>query len=101
MPNLRALVKRHSDDPFTLLGINTGDSETTFREDSEEFEVTWPCVFQGRGKSPVSDLYQVEAYPTMFLLDAEGRIRHKDLRGKALDEAVAKLLAEMKAKPGD
>ena len=94
MPNLRALVKRHEKDPFTILGINSYDSLADFRKGAKDFEVTWPCLFQGE-ETPVSELYQVQGYPTMLLLDADGRIRFTGLRGPALDEAVAELLAEM------
>ena len=41
IPNLRALVKRHKDDPFAILGINTDDDKDEFRAKCEEFDVTW------------------------------------------------------------
>jgi len=94
MPTLRTLVERHDPDSFTLIGINTGDSEETFRKDSKEMEVTWTVAYQGEESTPIADLYQVMAYPTIYVLDAEGRIRFKDLRGEALLKAVEKLLAE-------
>jgi peroxiredoxin len=39
--------------------------------------------------------YHVSSHPTIFVIDAEGNIRHKQIRGKFLDEAVDKLLAEL------
>lgn len=36
----------------------------------------------------------IYAYPTTFLLDAEGKIRYKNLRGKRVEEKVAELLGE-------
>jgi len=94
MPHLQALVERHKSDSFVLLGINTGDSEETFRNDAEELGVTWTCSYQGSDESPIADLYQVQAYPTIYVLDGEGRIRFKNVRGEALSKAVAELLAE-------
>ena len=94
MPTLQALVERHDSETFTLLGINTGDSKETFRNDSVELGVTWTCAYQGQAASPIADLYQVQAYPTIYVLDAEGRIRFKDVRGQALLDAVEKLLVE-------
>ena len=94
MPTLQALVERHDSDSLTLLGINTGDSEETFRAKSEELGVTWTCAYQGQSETPIADLYQVMAYPTIYVLDGEGRIRFKNVRGEALTAAVAKLLAE-------
>ncbi len=88
-------MKRHKDAPFALVGINTGDSEDTFRSDSKELGLTWPCLFQGQGASPVSDLYQVMGYPTIFVVDSTGKIRSTDARGPSLGKLVDQLLAEM------
>ena len=92
-------MERHADDPFVLLGINTGDSKETFRKGSERLGVHWLCAFQGPAKSPIADLYQVLGYPTIHVLDAQGRIRAMNLRGEGLDRIVAELLAEMRSKP--
>ena len=37
----------------------------------------------------------VEYYPTSYILDANGVIRYKDLRGAQLEEKVAELMAEL------
>jgi hypothetical protein len=39
----------------------------------------------------------VRGWPTIYILDHEGKIRFKGPRGEAMDEAVDQLLAEMKA----
>ena len=91
---MKALVERHKDDDFQLLGINTGDDEQAFREGMQEHELTWPIFFQGMQASPIADLYQVVAYPTIYVLDREGKIRSVGARGPSLDKLVAELLAE-------
>jgi len=101
MPTLQALVERHADSPFTLLGINTGDDESAFRRGVEEFEVTWTCTWQREPRNPIAELYQVTGYPTIYVLDAKGRIRFKDLRGEALEKAVQVLLDELEAESRD
>ncbi|MFT4540515.1 MAG: hypothetical protein ACI841_000144 [Planctomycetota bacterium] len=35
-------------------------------------------------------------YPTMYVLDGKGSVQHVNLHGKALDSAIAKLIAETK-----
>ena len=32
MPHLKTLVERHENDPFALIGINTGDSPDAFQK---------------------------------------------------------------------
>mgnify|MGYP003892604051 CR=1 FL=1 len=60
MPHLRELVKLHEDQPFAIIGVNTGDSETDFRNGVEKFDVSWISAYQGE-KSPIADLYQCGA----------------------------------------
>lgn len=94
MPHLAALVERHQDDAFRLIGINTGDDERAFRAGAEELDVTWPCAWQGPREAPIARQYRVSAYPTLYVLDREGRIRYRNVQGPALDRAVATLLEE-------
>jgi hypothetical protein len=40
----------------------------------------------------------VNSFPTLYLLDAKGVIRARDLRGEAVGAKVDELLAELKAR---
>ena len=97
MPHLRALVKRMQGRPFTLLGVNSYDSKETYRQGVEEHGVTWPVVFQGEA-TPVADLYRVEGYPTIYVLDEEGRIVAQGLRGEKLNAKIEELVAALESK---
>ena len=99
MPHLRELVKLHQDDPFVLIGVNTGDSPEDYRKGLDDYKVTWLSAYQGQG-SPIADLYAVQGYPTYLVVDAEGVIRHRGHSGEAVDSVIADLLAEMKAADG-
>jgi hypothetical protein len=41
------------------------------------------------------------SYPTIFVLDAQGNIRHKKMPGSYLDKYVDELLAELEATPSN
>ena len=50
-------------------------------------------MFDGKGwDSDIAVQYQVEAIPFTLLLDQEGNIVRQDLRGEALENALADLL---------
>ena len=66
-------MKRYEGRPFAILGVNTGDDEKVFRKGVVEHELSWISAYQG-GKSPISDLYRVDSYPTVLVIDHEGRI---------------------------
>lgn len=85
-------MKLHANAPFALVGINAWDSPADFRQGVEDYGVTWPVAYQGEDAAPICEQYRVVSYPSIFVLDAEGRIVATDLRGEALDAKVAELL---------
>ena len=43
---------------------------------------------------PIVETYHVRGYPTLFVIDAKGVIRRKNVIGEELDRAVDDLLKE-------
>jgi hypothetical protein len=41
--------------------------------------------------------WNVSGWPTIYVVDAKGQIRYRDVRGEDMDKAVDTLLAELKA----
>lgn len=98
MPHLRELVKLYEGRPFAIVGVNSFDDEKTYHEGVEKYELSWISAFQGQGRAPISTLYRVEGYPTVVLVDHEGKIR---FRGHHVDDAsIAKLVADAEAGDG-
>lgn len=94
IPHERSLVKRLEGKPFALLGINTDGSAADVKEKNAKENITWRSWFDGQG-GPICAQYKIRAFPTIFVLDAKGVIRAKEVRGEAMDKAVDKLLGEM------
>ena len=91
----RSLVKKLADKPFALLGVNSDPKERALKAVKEN-ELTWRSFWDGGNTSgPIATKWAVSGWPTIYILDSKGVIRFKNLRGKAMDEAVEKLLAEM------
>jgi len=49
-------------------------------------------------RGPISTEWNVEGWPTIYLIDHEGVIRHKNVRGAALDEALEVLVEAAESK---
>lgn len=99
IPHEKTLVKRLEDQPFALVGINS-DNEERYRKQRVEMGVTWPSFFDGGATGgPIASQWGVTGWPTIYVLDHEGRIRYQSVRGEAMDHAVDTLLAEMKGEP--
>lgn len=95
IPHERSLVKRLEGKPFALLGINSDRDRFEIRRTCKAEQITWRSWFDGGGTSgPIASAWGVRMWPTIYLLDAKGVIRYKDVRGEDMDQAVDTLLAE-------
>ncbi len=97
-PHERSLVKRLAGEPFALIGVNSDKDLEGLQDVLLEENITWRSFWNGpEGTSgPISTLWNVHGWPTIYILDHEGKIRFKGPRGEAMDKAVDQLLAEMK-----
>jgi hypothetical protein len=95
MPHLQTLVERHKDDPFVLIGVNTGDDEKAYRDGLEKYGVSWLSAYQGE-ESPIADLFKVAGYPTYVLIDSSGKIIERGHSGPAMDTPIARLVKDAK-----
>ncbi len=56
-----------------------------------------PSFFNGGSTGdPIATKWDVHLWPTIYVIDHEGIIRYKNVRGEAMDRAVDALLAKMK-----
>ncbi len=99
MPHLQALVERHKDDEFVLIGINAMDSPEAFRKGLEEYGVTWLSAYQGQAATPISNLYAVQGYPSYVLIDAQGKIQERAHGTDVIDKRIVELLKEAEEGP--
>jgi thiol-disulfide isomerase/thioredoxin len=98
IPHQRELVKRLDGKPFALVSISVDEKREALAAFLKREPMPWTHWYNGPDGSIIADL-NVWSYPTIYVLDAKGVIRYKDLRGKLLDEAVDTLLKEIEAKP--
>jgi len=94
IPHERSLVKKLADEPFALVGVNTDQDKDKYRQQAEEMEVTWRSAWQGSTNGPISRRFAVQGYPTVYLIDAEGKIR-KTWLGSPDEEELERLIDEL------
>jgi hypothetical protein len=100
-PHERSLVKRLADKPFALLGINSDKDREELKKTMEKEQITWRSWWNGgTPDGPISRKWNVRAWPTTYVLDAEGVIRYKAVRGEAMDKAVDALLKKLEGPRG-
>ncbi len=98
LPHEKALVERLKDKPFALIGINSDGDAAAVRELMEKQGITWRNAVDESTEGPWARKWNVRGWPTIYVLDAKGVIRHRDLRDAELEAAVLALLAELEAK---
>ncbi len=94
-PHERSLVKQLSDKPFAIIGVNSDDDLDEIRKIVKEKNITWRSFQNVQGDKKISDEWSVSGWPTIYVIDAEGKIRYQGVRGEELDEALATLLEEV------
>jgi RNA polymerase sigma factor (sigma-70 family) len=96
-PHERKLVERLKNKPFALLSVNADGEKKTLEASVKKGEITWRCWWDGLD-GPITKQWHIDAFPTVFVLDARGVIRFKHVQGDALDDAVNELLQEAQPK---
>ena len=96
-PHERSLVKRLAGEPFALLGINSDRDREKLKDVLKKEEITWRSWWDGGSThGPIASKWNIRGWPTVYVLDAKGVIRYKNVRGEAMDKAIEELMAEMK-----
>ncbi len=95
-PHERSLVKELADKPFALIGVNSDTDLEELKPRLKEENITWRSFWNGAEgtRGNIAERWNVQSWPTIYVLDAEGVIRYKNVRGDDLDQAIETLIAE-------
>src|SRR5262249_48260326 len=98
-PHERSLVKRLKGKPFVLLGVNSDRDREALKKTLKEEKITWRSWWDGgRIGGPIATAWNVRGWPTLYVLDAKGVIRHHWVGSpgdEVLDKALEALLAKV------
>lgn len=91
-PNVVKTYAAYKDKGFEIFGVSLDQSREAWLKAIETDKLVWKHVSDLQyWSSAGAQAYQVNSIPQTFLLDPEGRIIAKGLRGAALDQYLAKL----------
>lgn len=92
-PTLVRLYNEYKDKGFAIFSVSIDKNTAQWKNAIRQDGYTWGnvCDLNGYG-GPTAALYTVTAIPNSFLLDKNGRIIAKNLRGKNLESKLAELL---------
>ncbi|MDO9001478.1 MAG: TlpA disulfide reductase family protein [Bacteroidota bacterium] len=92
-PNVVASYNRYKDKGFTVLGVSFDSNKDAWLAAIQKDNLTWPHVSDLKGwGNEAGKIFSISSIPQNLLLDKEGKIVAKNLRGAALDEKLAELI---------
>jgi len=78
-PSLRAVQQQFSNTGFSVIGVMVDQDVDAVTAAQKFGDISWPCVWDGPS-GPIAETFRVRGYPTVLLLDRDGRIAATGLR---------------------
>ncbi len=92
-PNIVNVYNKYHDKGLNIIGVSLDTRAEDWTKAIEADGLAWNHISNlKRFQDPVARLYNINAIPAAFLIDENGVIVAKDLRGPALEQKVAELL---------
>lgn len=94
LPHVKTAYDKFHAQGFEVIGISLDKDGDKLAAFTKKEQMAWPQIFDGKGwQAKLAQAYGINSIPATFLLDRDGKIVAKGLRGDALAEKVAELLA--------
>jgi peroxiredoxin len=94
LPNVLEVYNKHHAQGFEIIGVSLDADKGKLQGFIKARNMPWPQFFDGKAWSnKLAVKYGIHSIPATYLLDREGKIIDRDLRGEELEAAVTKALA--------
>lgn len=94
-PHVKKLYEKYSHRGFEVLGVSLDRTEASWKRAIEQDGLEWYHVSDLKGwKNEVAKMYSVSSIPHTILLDKEGRIIARKLRGAQLEEVLEQIFGD-------
>lgn len=92
-PNVKIAYEKYKSKGFEIYGVSLDDNNVKWTTAIQSMGLNWKhvCDFKGWGTAPAK-VYKVSGIPATFLIDKNGKVIAKNLRGPALEAKLKELL---------
>ena len=96
LPFIQKAYKQLKDENITFLTIMMDTEREAWLHDVKKETITWLCLsdLKGMKESPMVDAYNLRGLPDSFVIDPQGRIIRRDLRGDEVVSILRDLLSK-------
>jgi hypothetical protein len=102
LPHERSLVTRYKNRPFVLLGVSADHTREAVQKVQKSGDVSWRSWWlEGNAADRVNRDWDVSGYPTIVLIDANGRVQNNWVGrpdDKELEREIDRLVADAEKK---
>ena len=94
-PNVKKVYEKYHSKGFEILGVSLDRQEAAWKKAIEADGLEWQHISDLKGwQSEHAKLYSVRSIPATFLLDKDGKIIAKNLRGPQLENKLKEVFGE-------
>lgn len=94
-PNVVRVFNKYKDKGFTVYGVSLDQNREKWLGAIKSDGLTWPHVSDLKGwSSEGAKLYGVKSIPQTYLIDKEGKVIAKNLRGEMLEQKLKEIFNE-------
>lgn len=91
-PNIVAAFNQFKDKNFAILSVSIDQDRANWLQAIKTDNLTWTHVSDLQGRNAAAQLYHVNSIPQNFLIDPNGNVIAKNLRGEDLKNKLAEIL---------
>jgi len=91
-PNIVNIYNKYHDKGLNVFGVSFDRNADDWKKAIEDDGLTWNHVSNVQYFDEIAKLYNLNAIPASFILDENGVILAKNLRGKQLEDKIAELM---------
>ncbi|MGH9773484.1 MAG: redoxin domain-containing protein [Candidatus Acidiferrales bacterium] len=93
LPHVRDIAKKFQGQPLVILSVSLDSDEPKWKDFVAKNEMTWMNYRDGGFTGPISKLFDVEAIPHTFTIDADGVLQDEHIGDASIEGKLKKLIA--------
>lgn len=93
IPRMKEYYKKYRDRGVEFLSVSIDSKKDAWIKALDEEKMSWEQVLATNSGNEIMDLYQFSGIPFIILLDENGKIIAKNLRGEKIETEIEKLLS--------
>jgi len=93
IPHLKEVYKKYKDQGLEILAVSVDAKEDQWKKAMAEEKMAWPQINAQESK-PVMASYLFSGIPYLVVVDKEGNIIEKNLRGESLDKKLKEIFGK-------